>query len=44
MYIIIDHHTQLQVGGVYTSRNRARARADRLDANYGAVRYIVRPV
>jgi len=42
--IIIDTHTGLQVGKPYTHRNRARARADRLDNQYGAVRYAVRVV
>lgn len=43
-YIIVDTHTGLQVGKPYTQRNRARARADRLDNQYGAVRYVVRVV
>lgn len=43
-YIIIDTLTGQQVGKPYTQRNRARARADRLDNQYGAVRYAVRAV
>lgn len=42
MYHLIDTHTH-QVIGTYQSARRARARRDRLDAQYGAVRYVVRP-
>lgn len=42
-YQVIDNQTQ-QV--VYTTDNRKRAynKADRLDRNYGAIRYIVKPI
>jgi len=45
-YKIIDLKTQQQVGKNYkgTQRNRARARADKLDLEYGAYRYIVRAI
>lgn len=42
-YEIIDLHTKAVVG-TYTNRKRARTRADNLDNDYGAYRYIVRPV
>lgn len=40
-YIIVDTLTGRQVGKRYgwASRNRARARADKLDLEYGACRY-----
>ena len=41
-YVVIDRHTQQQVGGRYQSRSRARARVDKLDNAYGAYRYSVR--
>lgn len=40
-YRIIDIQTNQQVGGIYTSRRRADAKAERLDQAYGAYRYIV---
>lgn len=42
VYVIIDTHTGLQVGGEYKSRNRAARRVDRLDNEYGGYRYFVR--
>lgn len=44
-YQLVDTHTG-RVLATYThsQRRRARARCDRLDAAYGAVRYILRPV
>ncbi len=42
MYAIFDLQTGLQVSKPYRDRRRAWRRADRLDARYGAVRYIVR--
>lgn len=44
MYIIIDRQTGLQVGKPYANRNRARTRVDKLDMQYGAVRYMVKLV
>jgi len=44
MYRIIDIQTQRQVGGLYQTRQRAQRRADRLDLEYGAIRYSVRLV
>ena len=43
MYQIIDCKTQ-QVVKTCKTRNGAYRAADRLDAQYGAVRYIVRPI
>lgn len=43
-YEIVDRHTGLVVSKPYTSRSRARHRADRLDNEYGAYRYYVREV
>jgi hypothetical protein len=43
MYAVIDTHTGRRVG-IYGSRTRAYRYADRRDAEYGAVRYIVRPI
>lgn len=42
-YTIVDIQTKAQVGKVYNDRNRARKQADRLDMQYGAVRFIVKP-
>lgn len=42
MFQIIDKQTGLVVGKPYSSRSRARARADKLDNEYGAYRYYVR--
>lgn len=42
-YELIDSRTGAVIG-TYRSRTRAYARADRMDAEYGAVRYVVRPV
>lgn len=43
-YRIIDTHTGRQVGHDYAANQgtRAHRRADKLDAEYGAVRYVVR--
>jgi hypothetical protein len=40
-YQIIDTHTN-RVVGVYTNRIRAYRKADRLDSEYGAIRYAVK--
>lgn len=42
LYLIIDSHTGDVVGGALPIR-RARAKRDRLDLEYGAVRYMLRP-
>lgn len=42
MYEVIDARTQLRVGKTYKTRDGAMRAADRLDAAYGAVRYVVR--
>ena len=44
-YQLIDTKTQ-KVMGVYSyaQRNRARARRDKLDLEYGAIRYILKPI
>ena len=44
MYRVIDTRTQRPVGKPYKSASRARNRRDKLDLQYGAVRYIVQPV
>lgn len=44
MYEIIDIQTKARVGGLIKSRSTASRKADRLDLEYGAIRYIVRPV
>lgn len=46
IYKIIDGKTGEQIGKDYTyaQRNRARNRADKLDLEYGAYRYSVKPV
>ena len=41
-YAVIDKRTGTQKGKEYTSRRRARSRADALDLSYGAYRYIVK--
>lgn len=43
VYIIVDTKTKKQVGKDYTDRQRASTRADKLDLEYGAVRYVVKP-
>lgn len=43
-YEIFDVRTRSVVGKPYASRQRASARANKLDLAYGAVRYVVRPV
>jgi len=42
-YQVIDTRTQAVVG-TFTTRKAASRKADRLDAQYGAVRYSVRSV
>lgn len=44
LWIIIDRQTGAQVGKPYTNRVRASRRVDRLDNEYGAYRYSVRPL
>lgn len=41
MYQVIDLHTKTIVG-VYANRKRASSRANKLDLEYGAIRYSVR--
>lgn len=43
-YLIIDGKTGQQIGKPYQSRRRASARVDRLDNEYGAYRYRVKPI
>lgn len=43
-YVIVDRHTGATIGKPYTNARRARSRADKLDNEYGAYRYSVRPV
>lgn len=44
-YQLIDTHTGAVIATyAYAQRNRARNRRDRLDSQYGAIRYILRPV
>ena len=43
-YRIIDNHTKQQIGKLYTSRVRATRRRDKLDLQYGAIRYRVERV
>jgi hypothetical protein len=44
MYEIWDIKEKRRVGTPYKARQRARTRADKLDLEYGAIRYIVRLV
>lgn len=44
MYRVIDIKTGLPVGKLYTSATRARTRRDKLDLQYGAIRYRVERV
>jgi hypothetical protein len=44
MFKIIDIKTQKQVGKPYADRKRARTRANKLDLEYGAIRYVVKQV
>lgn len=44
MYNIIDTKTGANVGKPYKTRRTAQRRADKLDNEYGAVRYVVREV
>lgn len=46
IYRIIDGQTGKQVGSDYryASRKRARTRSERLNLEYGAHRYYVRPI
>ena len=41
-YVIWDTVARCVIGGTYASLKRARGRADRLDMEYGAIRYMVR--
>jgi len=41
-FSIIDIHTKQSVGKPYNDRQRARNRANKLDMQYGACRYVVR--
>ena len=43
MYEVLDLHTR-KTFGPYATLKTARRTADRKDLQYGAVRYIVRPV
>ena len=45
-YRVIDLQTRKQMGNnyAYAQRNRARARADKLDLEYGAHRYTAQPI
>lgn len=42
-YDVVDCQTRKAIGS-FKNRARARAMADRKDMEYGAVRYVVRPV
>lgn len=42
LFKIVDIKTGKQVGKPYATRIRALHRADKLDLEYGAVRYVVR--
>jgi hypothetical protein len=42
MYQVIDSKTGLQVGKAYAEAALARRQRDRLDAKYGAARYVVK--
>jgi len=46
IYRIIDLHTKKQIGKDYTflNRNKVRAEVDKMDLEYGAYRYIVKPI
>jgi hypothetical protein len=39
MYEVFDRQTGLVVGSTYKTRKAARRRADKLDLNYGSIRY-----
>ena len=44
IYELIDTQTQKVIATYsYAQRNRARARRDKLDLEYGAIRYILKP-
>ena len=44
IYELIDTKTNTVIGTYsYAQRNRARARRDKLDLEYGAIRYILKP-
>jgi hypothetical protein len=43
-WVIIDNQTKKPVSKILTNRSRARSRADKLDLQYGAVRYRVMPL
>lgn len=40
-WLVVDRHTATIVSKPYASKSRARARADKLDNEYGAYRYSV---
>ena len=45
IYELIDTKTQKVIATYsYAQRNRARNKRDKLDLEYGAVRYIVKPI
>ncbi len=43
MYNVVDRQTQ-KIVGTYATLKAARRSADRKDLQYGAIRYLVRPV
>ncbi len=43
-YQVVNFKTRELVGQPFKSRGRARRRADKLDLEYGAISYIVKPV
>jgi len=44
MYQIYDSRTGAAASGAYKSRKAAQRRADLMDAEYGAVRYVVKRI
>jgi hypothetical protein len=43
-WVVVDNQTQQPVSGIYTKLSRARARVDKLDLQYGGIRYKVKPL
>jgi hypothetical protein len=43
-FAVYDRHTGKQVAGPFGTRSRANGKRDKLDNDYGAYRYTVRPV
>ena len=41
-YQVIDRQTNQKIGKPYSTRTRANNKADKLDMEYGAIRYVVR--